>query len=272
MLTANRFTRLTLFAVAVLACAFAGCKWNDVPTEFPTPEPPPPATPVPRLELKPDAELERQIAKIVEESKGKVGVSAVVLETGESASLNGGQHFPMQSVYKLPIAMAVMEQVKLGKLDLNEQVGVKKEDFVRHGLRSPLRDQNPEGGEFTIRELIRLALVESDGTANDVLLRLAGGPAEVQSYLTQIGIQDMKVANTEAEIGRDWETQYQNWATPTASVELLRFLDSSSEELPEQPVPDSIKDKTVRLTRFPPEVFDSILIRTFMTESTPGAR
>ncbi|MEP6787960.1 MAG: class A beta-lactamase [Acidobacteriota bacterium] len=225
--------RFTLFAAVVLACAFAGCRLNDIPTEFPTPQAPPPATPIPKLALKPDAELEKQIAKIAEEAKGKVGVAAVVLETGEAAFVNADQHYPMQSVYKLPISMAVMEQVRQGKLDLDEKIGVTKEDFVREGQRSPLRDQNPNGGEFTIRELTRLALVESDGSASDVLIRVAGGADEIQSYLTQIGIQDIKVVNTEKEIGRDWETQYQNWATPTAAVELLRRLEASKTHGPE---------------------------------------
>ena len=204
-----------------------------MPTEYPTPEPAPWSTPLPKFVLKPDAELEKQIAKIAEEAKGKVGVAAVVIETGDAAMLNADQHFPMQSVYKLPIAMAVMEQIKRGELDLDEKIGVAKEDFVRAGMRSPLRDSNPTGGEFTIRELIRLSLVESDGTASDVLMRVAGGANEIQSYLSLIGIQDMKVVNTEKEIGKDWQTQYDNWATPTAAVELLRSLTASAQTEPD---------------------------------------
>ena len=203
----------------------SACTYNtDIPLEFPTPPPAPGATPLAKLDLKRDSELEAQIAKIASEAKGKVGVAAVVLETGEAALLNADERFPMQSVYKLPISMAVMEQVRLEKLELDEKVGVTKEDFVRAGMRSPLRDENPNGGEFTIRELIRLSLVESDGTASDVLMRVAGGTGEIQSYLTQIGVRDMKVVNTEKEIGRDWQTQYENWSTPVASVELLRWL------------------------------------------------
>lgn len=200
----------------------------SVPNEFPTPEPAPWSTPLPKIALKPDAELEKQIAKIAEESKGKVGVAAVVLETGDAAMLNADQHFPMQSVYKLPIAMAVMEQIKRGELDLDEKIGVTKEDMVRQGQRSPLRDANPNGGEFAIRELIRLSLVESDGTASDVLMRVAGGANEIQSYLSLIGVQDIKVINTEKEIGKDWQTQYENWATPAAAVELLKWLNTSA--------------------------------------------
>jgi len=197
--------------------------------KFPTPRPAPGSTPLAKLELKRDAELEAQITKIAAETKGKVGVAAVVLETGEAALLNPEDRFPMQSVYKLPISMAVMEQVRLEKLDLDEKVGVSEDDMVRAGMRSPLRDENPNGGEFAIRELIRLALVESDGTASDVLMHVAGGATEIQAYLTQIGIRDMKVVNTEKEIGRDWETQYQNWSTPIASAELLRSLCASAE-------------------------------------------
>ncbi|MFM9903764.1 MAG: class A beta-lactamase [Pyrinomonadaceae bacterium] len=216
--------QITLILMLAVVFGFACGKFSTVPTEFPTPEPPPRSTPAPKLELKRDAELEKTIAKIADAAKGKVGVAAVVLETGQSATLNADQHFPMQSVYKLPIAMAVMEQVKRGELDLDEKIGVTKEDMVREGQGSPLRDANPNGGEFTIRELIRLALIESDGTASDVLMRLAGGPDEIQSYLTQIGIRDMKVVNTEKELGANWQTQYENWATPAAAVDLLRSM------------------------------------------------
>jgi beta-lactamase class A len=207
------------------ALLFSSCWFKtDIPTEFPTPEPLPAATPLAKLDLKRDAELEKQFADIAKDAKGKVGAAAVVLETGEAALLNADEHYPMQSVYKLPISMAVMDQVRLDRLSLDEQIGVTKDDFVRPGQASPLRDKNPNGGVFTIRELVRLALVESDGSASDVLLRVLGGPNVVQQYLSQIGISDMKVINTEKELGQNWDTQYQNWATPMAAIELLRFV------------------------------------------------
>lgn len=236
---------------------------TDIPLEFPTPPPLAAATPLAKLDLKRDAELEQQFSKIADEAKGKVGVAAVVIETGQAALLNENHRFPMQSVYKLPIAMAVMDQVRLGKLDLEEKIGVTKEDFVRVGMRSPLRDDNPNGGEFTIRELVRLSLVESDGTASDVLMRVSGGADEIQYFLTQIGITDLRVVNSEKEIGRDWETQYQNSSTPAASLELLRWLQSAFSANSD--------------SRTPPERAENhdsvwaILIKD-MSESNPGPR
>lgn len=169
-------------------------------------------------------ELQKQIDQIAAAAKGKVGIAAVVLETGETVSLNPHDHFPMQSVYKLPIGMTVMKQVDAGKIKLEQKVRVTKSDFVRAGQYSPIRNQNPNGVELSVSELLRFAISESDGTASDVLMKLAGGPEAIQAYLTELKITDMIVLNTEKEIGQDWQTQYRNWATPEAAVALLRAL------------------------------------------------
>ena len=259
------FTTFTL----VSACTYK----TDIALEFPTPPPAPGATPLAKLELKRDAELEARIAKIAAEAKGKAGVAAVVVET---ALLNPNDRFPMQSVYKLPIAMAIMEQVRLGKLELDEKIGVTEEDFVRPGMRSPLRDENPNGGEFTIRELIVLSLAESDGTASDALMRVAGGASEIQSHLSQIDVRDMRVVNTEREIGRDWKTQYENWASPNASIHLLRWLyEADKESLVPTPTPE-IKyhppcNCTVPEVFYPEAVVIRILLRQ-MAASIPRAK
>ena len=53
---------------------------------------------------------------------GNVGVHAILLETGETVSYQADQRFPMQSVYKFPIAMAVLNQVDQGKLHLDQVI------------------------------------------------------------------------------------------------------------------------------------------------------
>jgi len=73
-------------------------------------------------------------------------------------------------------------------------------------------------------DILRYSITESDGSANDVLLGVAGGPEKVQQYLTSIGIGDMAVADSTKAISMDWDTQYRNWATPDASVKLLLKL------------------------------------------------
>jgi beta-lactamase class A len=169
--------------------------------------------------------LQESVTQIASLAKGHVGVSAMLLETGETvAALNPRDRFPMQSVYKLPISMAVTKQVDAGKLKLEQKVSLTKSDYVRAGQHSPIRDRNPKGADVTVNELIRLALAESDGTASDVLMKLAGGPQAVQAYLNDLSVKNLIVLNTEKEIGQDWQVQYRNFSTPDAAVALLRAL------------------------------------------------
>ena len=166
--------------------------------------------------------LEDDWRAIATAAKGHVGVAALLIESGQSAALAGSTHFPMQSVYKLPITMAVLQQVDQGKLALDQSIEVRPAEYVSVGKRSPLRDQFPLGTHKTVRELITYTLVESDGSASDVLLRLAGGPPAVMRYLHSLGIADCIVANS--EMAMDWKTQYDNWSTPEAAVKILVSL------------------------------------------------
>jgi len=262
---------LLIAAVAVsFGCQKAEQKATAVkPTPSPVPVVETASTPLPKLVLKHDEALEAEIARIAAGAKGKVGVAAIAIDSGEAAFVNGDQHFPMQSVYKLPISMAVMEQVRLGKIDPDAPVAVKKEDMVREGMRSPLRDQNPEGGQFSVRDLVRFALVESDGTASDVLMRVAGGAGEIQAFLTRLNVNDMKVVNTEKELGSDWDTQYANYATPAAAAELLRHVDPCVTATGDDPRSCRIPGPYV-MKPFDPMFNDKLVYRS-MAESIPGA-
>jgi beta-lactamase class A len=78
----------------------------------------------------PKERLRQRIEKIARAAQGRVGVSAMVLETGQSMALNGKQRFPMQSVYKFPIGMAVLAQVDRGKVKLNRKIRIEASDVV----------------------------------------------------------------------------------------------------------------------------------------------
>ena len=207
---------LIIFALFLSACGGATNQNTTANTAAPTP--------AFAAKQAPDTELEKQFAEIAKDAKGKVGVAAVVFETGENASLNGTQRFPMQSVYKLPIAMAILKQVDNGKLSMDQEVEITKDDFVAAGQRSPIRDANPNGAKMKLWKVVEAAISESDGTASDVLMRLAGGPDEVQKYVGELGITDMAIKNTEKEFASDWKVQYDNSSTPPGAVALLTEL------------------------------------------------
>ncbi|GAB4025647.1 class A beta-lactamase [Spirosoma gilvum] len=169
-------------------------------------------------------QLRRQIEQIAQDAQGRVGVAATLLETGESVGFQENEQYPMQSVYKLPIGMAVLHQVDQGKLALTQVIHVTQSDYISERQHSPIRDKFPQGTDITIAELLRFAVSESDGSASDVLLRVVGGSQVVMSYLKTLGVIGVMVLNTEKEIGSDNAVQYRNWAKPTQVITLLRAV------------------------------------------------
>ena len=131
----------------------------------------------------------------------------------------------MQSVFKLPLAMTVLDAVDRGALQLDQPVRVTPADFVSERQHSPIRDRNSEGVTLPLEDLLRAAASGSDGTAADVLLGLVGGPDAVTAYVRSLGVDGLTVAVTEKDMGRNPEVQYQNWATPLGAVAVLRALD-----------------------------------------------
>lgn len=172
----------------------------------------------------PAPDLQERFEIIAKTANGRVGAAVELLETKESIQLNGHERFPMQSVYKLPIGMAMLHQVDKGTFKLEQLIQVTTNDFVTKMEHSPIRDKHPLGAELSVSNLLRQMISESDGTACDVLLRLLGGPSFVNHYLRELGVTNVVVATTEKEMGQDELVQYQNWATPEGLTTLLRML------------------------------------------------
>ncbi len=168
--------------------------------------------------------LQAQIVGIAQAAHGPVGAAVLLVESGAVVSLHGEQHFPMQSVYKLPIGMAVLHQVDLGTLRLNQPVQIRPSDLVPPSRGSPIRDKYPHGTVMTVSELLEAMMNVSDGTASDVLLTLVGGPERVTAYVRGLGVRGVVVATSERAMAQSEQVQYQNWATPDAMASLLCAL------------------------------------------------
>lgn len=168
--------------------------------------------------------LQSKFEQIADSLKGKLGISVLHIETGESISFNGNQRFPMQSVYKFPIAMVMLHQIDQGQFALGDSIRVEISEYIPKAGHSPLRDTYPKGANLTIEQLLDYNVAKSDGTACDVLLRLLGGTEAVQQNLHNWSIKDIAIATTEMiQVAND-TIQYQNWVTPEAMNELLALF------------------------------------------------
>ena len=175
--------------------------------------------------------LRNKIEQIVFNKNATVGISIIGNNGKDTLSLHGDRRFPMQSVFKFHIALAVLSEIDKGKLSLNQKIKIGKEQLLPKHFWSPLRDENPNGGIFTIKKLIQYTVSHSDNTSCDVLIKLIGTPKTVEEYFKKNGIQNIEITFNEKDMQAKWENMFQNWTTPKAASETLKMFYENKNKL-----------------------------------------
>jgi beta-lactamase class A len=166
--------------------------------------------------------LRATIERIAAGIDGNVGVAVLGIENDDTLTVGGARRYPMQSVYKFPLALAVLHDVDNGKRALTDRVHVGKKDLLPNTW-SPLREKYPNGNvRITLDELITFTVSQSDNNGCDMLFRLTGGCAAVQKYIHAAVTTDIAIVATEQEMHRDDAVQYRNWCTPAGMGRILR--------------------------------------------------
>lgn len=125
---------------------------------------------------------------------GTLGVAVLDTRSGVRAGVHADEAFPMMSVFKAPVAAAVLAQVEDGSLSLEQEVTLTRAD-LRNGSAVPSIGAQLAAGKtgFTIGRLLQGAVSESDNTAVDALLRVLGGPQKVTAFLQAHGLKGLRV-------------------------------------------------------------------------------
>ena len=144
---------------------------------------------------------------------GRVGVAVRDLQDGWTTGFNERAQMPQQSVSKLWVALAVLDRADRGELDLSFKVIVGRDDLTV--FHQPIRKLVLRHGSFTTTydDLLRRALAESDNTANDVLLRQAGGPDAIRELLASKELGGIRFGPGERELqsaiaGFEWLPEF----------------------------------------------------------------
>jgi beta-lactamase class A len=165
------------------------------------------------------AELHKKIEQIIVTKKADVGISILELETGETINSNGDKHYPMVSVFKFHIALAVLNKVDKGELSLNQKIFIKKSELLENTW-SPFRDKHPNGGiSITIKEALKWMVTKSDNNLCDILIRLIEGVETVDSFINN---PNFVIKTDEEGMHQNWDAQFLNTTTPNFTTELLK--------------------------------------------------
>jgi beta-lactamase class A len=147
-----------------------------------------------------ERELEQTVKRLADASGGVVGVTAIHVETGRRFSMGGAERFPMASSYKLLIGLQLLNRVDRGEVRLSDMVTLTPRDF-RPGYSPLAAFAGNTPVSLTTGRLLEMMVADSDNTASDAILKLAGGPKAVTARLRELGFKEIDVSRSEAELG-----------------------------------------------------------------------
>jgi beta-lactamase class A len=102
-------------------------------------------------------------------------------------------YFPLASVFKVPILVEVLAQIKEGNFTLKDEISIQKTD--QHLGSGMLSDLEAPGIKLSLRNLITLMMIISDNSATDILLTKVGAE-NVNKRLRGYGIEEITVNRT----------------------------------------------------------------------------
>lgn len=172
--------------------------------------------------------LQKTLHSIASAYQARIGIALTVIEDNSTVTVNNRYRYPMQSVYKFPLALAVLHQVDQKKLSLDQKIHIGKDD-LKPNTWSPLREKYPQGNlDLTLADLLEYTVSQSDNNTCDVLFRLMNGTTAVERYIHGLGIKNIAIQATEEEMAKGFDVQYTNWTEPLAMTTLLKsfFVDN----------------------------------------------
>jgi beta-lactamase class A len=100
-----------------------GCKQQgSTPTGHAEPTPPTPAAQIAAALGEVTQPLEARLGELAVKAGGKVRISVIHVESGQIATVGGQPWIPLQSVFKLPLAVAVLHDVHAGHASLDQRI------------------------------------------------------------------------------------------------------------------------------------------------------
>ena len=179
--------------------------------------------------------LERDIHALMRDKKALAGV-ALLTEDGLCAGVHMDTPFPLLSVIKFPLAVAVLEKMQQEHTPLTARIPVRAGQ-LHPDTHSPLRDKYGQRDvRLSLQELLHATITFSDNNGCDILMEYVGGPSVVEACARRLGADSVFIGHNEDWMHQNIYNQYANWGTPRSMARMLLGFFSSPD------IPQAHKD------------------------------
>ncbi|PBB36795.1 class A beta-lactamase [Mesorhizobium sp. WSM3868] len=125
---------------------------------------------------------------------GRLGVMILDVGTNAAIEYRADELFPMTSTFKFLAAAGVLKAVDDGKAKLDDRIVYAASD-VEPGYSPVTKEHSGEG--MTLEDVCAAAVVWSDNTAGNLLLRVLGGPQGLTRFARTLGDDVTRLDRTE---------------------------------------------------------------------------
>ena len=134
--------------------------------------------------------LQNAVDSLAQNFKGDVGVCAINLDNGDTVTYNPDKMFPTASVVKIYVLGKLYQDIKAGKLSMDDKVILRNSDKVPgSGILLFMHD----GLDLTLGDLSWLMINMSDNVAANLIVDKVGGVGQVTDFIQQFGLSKTKM-------------------------------------------------------------------------------
>jgi beta-lactamase class A len=168
-----------------------------------------------------DKKLKQQLEKLIKPFKGDVGIYVQHLKTGKTVAINADTIFPTASMIKVAIEIGLFRKIEAGQLRLDSAI-IYKDSLLYAGVDILGSFKNDE--KIDLGKVMMLMITMSDNTASLWCQQLAGGGAEINSWLSENGFINTRVNSRTP--GREANRSRYGWGqtTPREMARLMTMI------------------------------------------------
>jgi beta-lactamase class A len=167
-----------------------------------------------------EQKLRRQWQALDDRLQGAVGMAVIDLQTGKTITHNGDHLFATASTIKIPVLAQVFRAVRAGEVKLDDRITLAPTESV--GGSGRIQEDLKKGPvTLTVRQLAEAMMHQSDNTATNRLIALAG-LERVNRLMSDNGLRHSRLRR----VMMDSAAAAKGNENVTTPLEMARFLEA----------------------------------------------
>lgn len=166
--------------------------------------------------------VKEKLAALETSAGGKIGIAAINTGNNKQFQYRGGERFPVGCTSKVIGVAAILKNSMSDPSLLPQKVTYTKKDVDLSGW-SPVTKNHLNDG-MTVAELCSAAIMQSDNTAMNLLMKRVGGPEGVTAFARSMGDNTFRLNRWFPKEASSIPGDMRDTSTPVAMAKSFRHL------------------------------------------------